>query len=119
MFLIRKREIPKITTIPFFIAVILIASFIIPKDYQFHVTQVKYWILPIVEMTVFILVIYKVRKLNIIFKKDRSQKLDFYSALKSASTQILSKKISAAFPTEIAVLYYGFFNWKKRKLSLN
>jgi hypothetical protein len=117
--LIRKKEIPKITTVPFFIAGIVIASFIIPKDFQFHLTQVKNWILPIVETTIFFLVIYKVRQLNKAFKKGKSQTLDFYSALKSASAQILPKKISGAFATEIAVLYYGFFNWKKRKLSVN
>ena len=40
--LIRKREIPKITTVPFFIAGIVIASFIIPKDFQFYLTQVDF-----------------------------------------------------------------------------
>lgn len=34
--LIRQREIPKITIVPFFIAGIVIASFIIPKDFQFY-----------------------------------------------------------------------------------
>lgn len=119
LLLIRKKEIPKITTVPFFIAGIVIASFIIPKDFQFHLTQVKNSMLPIVETTIFFLVIYKVRQLNKAFKKDRSETLDFYSALKNASAQILPKKISGAFATEIAVLYYGFFNWKKRKLSVN
>ena len=117
--LIRKKEIPKITTVPFFIAGIVIASFIIPKDFQFYLTQIKNWMLPIVETTIFFLVIYKVRQLNKLFIKDRLQTLDFYSALKSASAQILPKKISGAFATEIAVLYYAFFNWKKRKLSVN
>tara|TARA_B100000795_G_C22724192_1_gene408730 strand:- start:62 stop:1078 length:1017 start_codon:yes stop_codon:yes gene_type:complete len=117
--LIRKRKIPKITTIPFFIAGIVIASIIIPKDFQFYLTQVKNWVLPIVETTVFFLIIYKVRQLNKIFKKERSQDRDFYSALKSATAQLLPKKLSVAFSTEIAVIYYGFFNWKNRKLSKN
>ena len=33
--------------------------------------------------------------------------------------KFFQKKISGAFATEITVLYYGFFNWKKRKLSNN
>jgi len=117
--LIRKSEIPNITTTPFFIAGIIIASFIIPKDFQFYLTQVKNWVLPVVEIAIFFLVIYKVRQLNKTVSKDFAETLDFYSSLKSASAQILPKKLSSAFATEIAVIYYGLFNWKKRKLNSN
>lgn len=117
--LIRKKEIPKVTTVPFFIVGIVIASIIIPKDFQFYLTQVKNWILPIVETIIFFIVIYKVRQLNKAFRKDNLQSLDFYSALKNASAQILPKRISTAFATEIAVIFYGFLHWRKRKLSVN
>ncbi len=117
--LIRKSKIPKITIVPFFVAGIVIASFIIPKDFQFYLTQVKNWILPIVETTIFFLVIYKVRQLNKQFRKGINITLDFYSALKISATQILPNRISSAFATEIAVIYYGFFSWRKRKLESN
>ena len=40
--LIRKSKIPQITTAPIFIAGIVIASFIIPNDYQFYLSGVKH-----------------------------------------------------------------------------
>lgn len=117
--LIRKKEIPKITIVPFFIMGIVVASFIIPKDFQFYLTQIKNWVLPSVEIFVFVLVIYKVRQLKTQFRNNRTHSLDFYSALKNAVAEVLPKKISNAFATEIAVIYYGFFSWKKRKLNSN
>jgi hypothetical protein len=115
--LIRKSKIPQITTAPIFIAGIVIASFILPNDYQFYLSGVKTWVLPIVETSVFFIIVYKVRQLNKAFKKDITRTLDLYSSLKSAAAEVLPKKISTAFATEIAVIYYGFFSWKKRKLN--
>jgi hypothetical protein len=117
--LIRKREIPKITTIPFFIAGIVIASLILPKDFQFYLTQVKIWVLPVVETAIFLMVIFKLHQLRKEFKKEALLSSDFYSALKIAAARILPKRLSGAFAAEIAVIYYGFYNWKRKKLKPN
>ncbi|MFT4592783.1 MAG: hypothetical protein ACI9JK_000482 [Phycisphaerales bacterium] len=117
--LIRKRNIPKISIVPLFIVGIVIASYIVPKEFQSYLSQVKNWILPIVEIFIFILLLCKVRELNKQFKNNLTESLDFYSSLKIASSKILPNKISSAFATEIAVIYYGFLNWKKRKLNSN
>jgi hypothetical protein len=117
--LICKKNISKITTVPFFIAGIVVASFILPKDYQFYLSEIKYWVLPIVETTVFIIIVFKVRKTIQLFKKQKTFTPDFYSALKIATSEVLPKKISPALATEVAVIYYGFFNWKQRVLNDN
>jgi hypothetical protein len=117
--LIRKREIPKLTTIPFFIAGIVIAGLILPKDFQFYLTQVKIWVLPVVETAIFLMVIFKLRQLRKEFKKEALLSSDFYYTLKIAAARILPKRLSGAFATEIAVIYYGFYNWKRKKLKPN
>jgi len=117
--LIRKKKIPKITIVPLFVAGIVIASIIIPMDNQFYLTQIKYWVLPLVETTALLLIFFKVRKTVKLYKKQKTVTLDFYTALKNATLQVLPARIAPAFTTEIAVFYYGFFNWKKRVLKNN
>lgn len=118
--LIRKKNIPNTTVVPLFILGIVISSIIIPKDHQYLLTQIKHWILPIVETTVFGLVIYKIRQTRLAFKASKKEvNHDFYKLLKETTATILPKKVSVAFSTEIAVIYYGFINWKKHKLQAN
>ncbi|MFT5858995.1 MAG: hypothetical protein ACI865_001091 [Flavobacteriaceae bacterium] len=117
--LIRKKDIPKITIVPFFIGGIVIASFVIPNDFQFWLTQAKTWLLPAVEITVFVLIVFKVRQLIRNFIANYALDNDFHSAFKAAAIDVLPGKIASAFATEIAVVHYGFFSWKKRKLNAN
>ncbi len=117
--LIRKREIPKITVVPFFVVGIVIASFIIPKDHQFYLSQVKYWVLPVVELAALSFVIYKVRATVKQFKQERLGNPDFFTAIKNAASAILPDKVAPLFATEIAVVYYGFIRWKKRRQEAN
>lgn len=119
LLLIRKKKIPKTTAAPVFVLGIVIASLVLPKDQQFLLSEVKQWVLPLVEMTVFFLVVYKVRKAIEEYKIQKSSTPDFFSALKKASAEVLPAKASTVFATEIAVVYYSFFSWKKRKLASN
>lgn len=114
--LIRKQKIPKITVVPFFIIGIVVASIILPREGQFYLAQIKQWLLPAVEITVFSVIVYKVRQLRKTFHHESSINQDFFSALKLAAEQVLPKKITGVFATEIAVIYYGFFRWKRREI---
>ena len=117
--LIRKRDIPKITVVPLFIIGLVVATLILPKENQFLLSQVKTWVLPIVELTVVTIVILKVRKVVKHYKSNPNASVDFFSALRSASAEILPKPIVYPFATEIAVFYYCFISWKKRTLKPN
>ena len=55
-FLIRNRNIPKVTVISFFIAGIVVAGFILPELHQFYLNQLKTWVFPLVEIAVLIVV---------------------------------------------------------------
>jgi hypothetical protein len=117
---IRKKTIPNTTVVPLFILGIIITSIIIPKDHQFLITQIKHWVLPIVETSVFILIVYKIRQTRKAFKVNKKEtNHDFYELLKEVTATILPKKISILFSTEIAVIYYGFINGNKHQLQAN
>jgi len=115
--LIRKKEIPKTTVIPVFILGIVIATLIIPQDQQQLLSVVKQWVLPLVEISAFTFIVIKVRKTIRLFRAKKGVTLDFLTMLKSVTREVLPEKISSAFATEIAAIYYVFFVWKKRKLS--
>ncbi len=117
--LIRKKKIPKITIVPFFIVGMLIASNIIPQENQFILNWAKTWIFPIIELGVATFIFFKVRQT---LKKYRSKAVtnpDFFSALKDTCREIIPPKIAELLVMELAVFYYGFIDWKKKKLGPN
>ena len=111
--LIRKTNIPSITIVPFFIFGIIVASILVPKENQYFLNLIKTWVLPLLETTILILVIYKIRKAVKHYKKNTVLTHDFFTALKNVCSEILPKKAVMPFAIEIAVFYYGFIYWKK------
>ncbi len=118
-FLIRKSKIPKVTIVPIFGAGMIIASFILPKENQLLLDYARTWVLPVIELTVAAVILFKVRKTVQLFRKESSNEADFYTALKNACRSILPLKVDAIFAMEISVFYYSLFAWKKRKLGRN
>ena len=118
--LIRKTSIPKTTIVPFVIIGVVICSFILPAENQHYLSLFKSWILPIIELAVISLIIYNVVKAIRLYKLNKKESSsDFFSILKSTCYNILPKGFVIPFVTEIAVIYYGFIHWKKKKLKTN
>jgi hypothetical protein len=117
--LIRKTSIPKTTVVPFLILGMVICSIILPNENQYYLEIFKTWIFPVVELSIVSFVIYKVSKAVKRFKLNNNKSLDFFTTLKSTCYEILPKSGVIPVVTEIAVFYYGFINWKKRKLNIN
>lgn len=117
--LIRKKNIPKYTVVSAFVIGIIAASLILPKGNQFYLSQIKFWVLPIVELTIFIVVFTKLRKTFKAIKAEKQTTPDFYLAVMKATKEVLPPKISTLFATEISVIYYSILNWRKPKLQDN
>ena len=117
--LIRKTNIPKTTVIPIMIAGLLIGSYFLPKDSQNYLSIFKTWALPVIEISILTFIVIKVRTAIRKYKLTQGSTIDFYSALKSTCYEILPKKLVLPFATEVAVMYYGFINWKTRTLKDN
>lgn len=118
--LIRKTSIPKTTIVPFIILGLVVGSFIIPAENQLYLNLFKTWALPIIELSVFSFVLYNIIKAVRLYKSSNAEgNLDFFTTLKSTCYKILPKAAVIPVVTEIAVIYYGFINWKRRKLKPN
>lgn len=117
--LIRKTKIPRTTIIPVMITGMIVGTMILPTDNQYYFSLFKTWVLPIVEVAILAFVIYKVNKTIKRFKQKNKGSVDFMTALKNTCAEILPEKLVGFVATEIAVLYYGFVDWKKRKLNHN
>lgn len=117
--LIRKTSIPKTTIVPFLILGVIICSVILPQENQHYLGLFKTWILPLVELSVLLYVIYNVRKGIKSYKQKKGISIDFFTTLKNTCYEILPKNIVIPVVTEIAVFYYGFIYWKKRELKEN
>jgi len=118
--LIRKTAIPKTTIVPFVILGVVVCSYIIPLENQYYLELFKTWILPVIELVVLTIIIYKIVKARRLYKLNKKQiNFDFYTTLKTTCFEILPKAVVIPFATEIAVFYYVFVSWKKRQLKPN
>lgn len=117
--LIRKSSIPNTTVVPMMVVGLLIGTYFLPVEDQVYLELFKTWALPVIEVLILILVVVKVRKAIKTFKDQRGNAPDFYSTLKNTCHQLLPKQLAWPFATEVAVIYYGFINWKGRELQEN
>ncbi|MFD2565418.1 hypothetical protein [Aquimarina rubra] len=117
--LIRKTSIPKTTILPFFVIGMIICSIILPIQNQYYLDLFKTWIFPIVELSIVSFIIYNVTKAIKLYRLNKDEKVDFFTTLKNTCYEILPKSVVMPVVTEIAVFYYGFIYWKKRKINEN
>ncbi|TFV95653.1 hypothetical protein E4S40_05380 [Algoriphagus kandeliae] len=117
--LIRKTAIPKTTIILFLVLGMVDASVILPPQNQYYLELFKTWVFPLVELFVISFVIYKVSQAVKRYKSNQRSSVDFFTTLKNTCYEILPKAAVIPVVTEIAVFYYGFIDWKKRKLNEN
>lgn len=116
---IRKTNIPKTTIVPMMFIGLCIGFYSLPEANQKYMQLFKTWLLPVIEVGVVSFIIYKVRKAILFHRTQQNTSLDFYTTLKKTCAEILPKPAVIPFATEIAVFYYGFVYWKKRKLAEN
>jgi len=117
--LIRKTKIPKITVISMMILGLVIGTLVLPSSSQAYLDMFKTWALPIIELTVLSIVVFKVVQAIRKYKSLKGSNPDFFTTLKNTCTEILPQKLVMPLTTEISVVYYGFLHWKKRKIVAN
>jgi hypothetical protein len=117
--LIRKTSIPKTTVVPMMILGLLIGSFLLPVENQTYIALFKIWVLPVIELSIFAFIIIKVRSTIKRFKRLKDSSHDFFTTLNSTCREILPAPVATLMASEIAVVYYGFLNWKKRTYQEN
>jgi len=120
LLLIWKRKISKVTVAPVFICGIVIASLVLPSENQGHLTLLKTYLLPLVEILVVGVVIFKTRKTIQKFKANKAANLDVYNVLRKTMINTVENKSLANFVTaELGTFYYALFVWIPKKLKPN
>lgn len=114
LFLIRKTAIPKTTVVPIFVGGIVIASFLLPKEQQFHLDLIKIWLLPVIEIGGLAFISYTAYNTFKTFKSLKGKSSDVFEILRETCQKTIGIPILAnVFAFEIAVFYYALFGWKK------
>jgi hypothetical protein len=120
LLIIWRSNIPKITAVPVFVLGFIIASFTIPDQQRNHLDLIEFVVLPLVEIGVITLIIIKIRKTIREIKLNQQTDADLYSVLKKSASNVLeNEKLGKVFATEIAMIYYGLFRWKKTQPTNN
>ena len=115
LFLIRKKKIPKTTAVPLFIAGLLLATFLIPDAYHFHLDLLWTYAFPLIELSAVSLVVYKAVQVTRTYKQEGGS-ADFLTVFRTSAEKVLgNESIAGILTTEIAVFYYSFVSWKKSK----
>ena len=117
--LIRKTKIPKITVISMMVLGLVIGTLVLPQSSQTYLDLFKTWALPVIELTVLSIVVFKVVQAIRKYKSLKGSNPDFFTTLKNTCTEILPQKLVMPLTTEVSVVYYGFLHWKKRKIAAN
>ncbi|MCP4440149.1 MAG: hypothetical protein GY810_14495 [Aureispira sp.] len=117
--IIRKTSIPKTTVVPIMVIGLIVGTYYLPPENQNYLTLFKTWILPIIELSIFTFIVLKIRTVIKKYNSLKSEASDFFTSLKEACQEILPQKIVLPFATEIAVIYYGFINWKPSLIGEN
>ncbi len=117
--LIRKRDIPKITVVSMFIVGLISASYILPSDQQSVLKLVKTYFLPLVEFGIVGFIIFNVRKGLKLYQSKKNNERDFFTILQSVTQDLMPAKIAHLFATEIAVVYYSLFSWRREPIKEN
>ncbi|MGB1042827.1 MAG: hypothetical protein ACPGU6_05495 [Tenacibaculum sp.] len=118
-FLIRKRKITNKTTISVALLGLAIASFILPKEEQWLLTQIKTFLLPLLEMFLIVFLIIKGRKVIKKVKATKDKSLDFFDVVQQVCSDVFPLGVGNVFAAEISVIYYGVLSWKKKVLQEN
>ncbi len=114
LFLIRNKKIPKITVVSFFVGGLLLATFLLPEAYHFHVNLVWTYLFPLVELSLVSILLYKTVQTIREFRKGGLSG-DFLALLRSSTEKALgNRKIAMVVSSEVAALYYSLFAWRNR-----
>jgi len=103
----------KYSTALFFTIGLIVASFIIPKNNQFLLHDIKVWVVPVIEFCGIFLFIIQTRNIRSKQIALNGNSEDFYTVFKNVAKDLLPSKLASIITAEISAFYYGFFNWKK------
>ena len=118
-FLARKGKLPKALLIPIFMLSLIAAALILPRDHRQFLDLIKHAIFPL-EAFITAYLILKITRVVKEYKRLKPKSgLGFSVILKECLVKTIGHgKIPDILSTEISMLYYGLFAWKRPKQPL-
>ena len=115
-FLARKRKLPKALLIPIFMLSLIAAALILPRHHRQFLDLIKHAIFPI-EAFITAYFIFKITRVVKEYKRLKPKGgLGFSVILKECLKKTIGHgKVPEILGTEISMLYYGLFAWKRPK----
>ena len=120
LFFLSRRTIPK-SVIGLFVSIgIVTAYFIIPTSEQFHLNLLRYFIVPVFELTIIGSIIYFTRKTLIELRKTSNYtRLDHVVLFQQIAIKILgNQRTGKIIGSEFALFFY-VFRWNSSSVSSN
>jgi len=115
--IIRRTNIPSLSTIPVFVLGVILAGLLVPASDQQFLSVIRTWVLPVVEMSIIVLILRKIVHLRReVHSGDRFHG-DAFNKLTQAAAEVVPGAVAYAMATELALFYYGFGAWKKPELT--
>lgn len=110
-----RKSIPKATVLPFFIIGLITALQILPNDHLTHARLLQHYMLPLLELIVICVIGYKVHKGIQVFRLlSTAKQIDVFDLLVQVTNRFIrQQRIARILATEIAMVYFAFFSWKK------
>jgi len=115
--MIRKTKIPKTALVPLTVLAMLVGYAIVPKENQGILDTFKHWILPCIEVVVLLFIGYKIYRAVRQYQHQKKSGFDFYTTVQNTCNELFPKKVAALLTSELAVIYYSVWTWKKRPLT--
>lgn len=115
-FLARKGKLPKILLIPIFMLSLIAAALILPRNHHQFLDLIKHAIFPL-EAFIISYFIVKITRVVKEYKRLKPKSgLGFSAILKECLVKTIGHgKVPEILGTEISILYYGLFAWKRPK----
>ena len=110
---IRKTNIPILTVVIISIIGLMIGYQILPSANQWFLNHFKVWVLPFAEGCILLYVLLKLRSMLSSHQKKTSDTQSTYQIWLSLFKKKFPKPIAPLLATEVTVLHYAFFSWKK------
>ncbi len=115
--LVRKTSIPNITVLPVMVLGLALGTLILPEEDQLYLSLFKSWGLPFIEIAVLALVMVNVRRAVLRYQDLKTPGIDFFTAVKSTTSDLFPSALAPVVATEIAVIYYTFMKWRHTPLN--
>lgn len=118
--LIRPRSMPKLLVYLSFIVCLGVSYLIIPSLQKEFFNQILIWLIPVLEVSIVIVVLYSSIKSIIRYKRNnKNQENDFFEIARiSLEPKLGNGFVLGAVLTELSVFYYSIIGWF-RKPTLN